>query len=352
MGSQEPEKGDKVSWNWGGGAPGGTVAETKKEGEIAIESKRGNTIKKNASPDNPAVHISRSGNDVVKRASELTVEEKAGGHKGEKRKADDDKPDAEGKSNGKNEKDDDDDKENGDDNDDGPHEKNADGKEVKKGGKDANKKQKRDQDEDVAKEGSKKEDGEDVADENDENDENEDDMDVDDKENGQQDKAKSKPAPKKNKTREEDEEAAEEEGDAEYIEEDEDAGAEQEEDDGEAGKDAHQLSSKNRSTPKDGKQANGSKSAKSHDKSEAQDGSGEEEETLQILPGLSAWTGGMQGMLRKGARSTRSEAACGRWNASRFVASLCRGRRSSSKHTVGVLCPWINTYLGTPLVPT
>lgn len=68
-----------VSWNWGGGQPGGKVVETKTEGEIAIKSKRGNTIKKNASPSNPAVHIGRSGNDVVKRASELHVDEKASG---------------------------------------------------------------------------------------------------------------------------------------------------------------------------------------------------------------------------------------------------------------------------------
>jgi Hypervirulence associated proteins TUDOR domain len=68
-----------VSWNWGSGQPSGKVAETKTEGEVAIKSKRGNTIKKNASPSNPAVHVSRSGNDVVKRASELTVDEKASG---------------------------------------------------------------------------------------------------------------------------------------------------------------------------------------------------------------------------------------------------------------------------------
>ncbi|EXJ87825.1 hypothetical protein A1O1_04752 [Capronia coronata CBS 617.96] len=49
------------------------------EGELAITSKRGNKIKKNADPSNPAIHIARSGNDVVKRASELTVEEKANG---------------------------------------------------------------------------------------------------------------------------------------------------------------------------------------------------------------------------------------------------------------------------------
>lgn len=72
-----------VAWNWGGGAPGGKVANKKEEGEIAIQSKRGNTIKKNASPDNPAVHISRSGNDVVKRASELEVKEKGSGNKGQ-----------------------------------------------------------------------------------------------------------------------------------------------------------------------------------------------------------------------------------------------------------------------------
>lgn len=53
------------------------VADTKDHGDIAIKSKHGNTIKKNAAPDNPAVHIERSGNDVVKRASELNVEEKA-----------------------------------------------------------------------------------------------------------------------------------------------------------------------------------------------------------------------------------------------------------------------------------
>jgi hypothetical protein len=71
-----------VSWSWGSGQPGGKVAEVKEQGEIAIESNRGNTIKKNASPDNPAVHIERSGNDVVKRASELQVDSKAEGTNG------------------------------------------------------------------------------------------------------------------------------------------------------------------------------------------------------------------------------------------------------------------------------
>ncbi|KAI0433202.1 hypothetical protein F5Y09DRAFT_338993 [Xylaria sp. FL1042] len=97
MTANKPKKGDKVSWSWGGGASGGTVAETRDQGEIAIKSKRGNTVKKNASPDNPAVHVERSGNDVVKRASELTVEKKVsqnqskkdddGENSGNKRKA-------------------------------------------------------------------------------------------------------------------------------------------------------------------------------------------------------------------------------------------------------------------------
>ncbi|RYP25704.1 hypothetical protein DL768_011399 [Monosporascus sp. mg162] len=81
MTNTEPEKGDKVSWKWGSGAPEGTVAERKDEGEIAIKTQRGNMVKKNADPDNPAVRIERSGNDVVKRASELTVEQKASGNK-------------------------------------------------------------------------------------------------------------------------------------------------------------------------------------------------------------------------------------------------------------------------------
>lgn len=83
-----------VSWNWGSGAPGGTVAETKDHGEISIQSKRGNTIKKSADgPDNPAVHIERSGNDVVKKASELNVESKASGGSSKKHDRDDDNDD-------------------------------------------------------------------------------------------------------------------------------------------------------------------------------------------------------------------------------------------------------------------
>lgn len=74
MADKNIQEGDKVSWKWGQGKPSGTVAETADEGELAIRSNKGNRIKKNASPENPAVHVTRSGNDVVKRASELEKE--------------------------------------------------------------------------------------------------------------------------------------------------------------------------------------------------------------------------------------------------------------------------------------
>ncbi|ORX38619.1 hypothetical protein BD324DRAFT_621591 [Kockovaella imperatae] len=64
-------EGDKVSWNWGSGQPSGTVGEIKTSGKAEVTSNKGNTIAKNASKEDPAVVIERSGNDVVKRASEL-----------------------------------------------------------------------------------------------------------------------------------------------------------------------------------------------------------------------------------------------------------------------------------------
>ncbi|KAK3620318.1 hypothetical protein LTR56_023481 [Elasticomyces elasticus] len=121
MADKQIEKGDEVSWPWSGGRPGGTVDEVKDEGELTVTSKKGKEIKKNADPENPAVKVVRSGNDVVKRASELDVEEKGDGNEedagddkkeeetaeangdaqtGDKRKADDDdaeKEDAEDK---------------------------------------------------------------------------------------------------------------------------------------------------------------------------------------------------------------------------------------------------------------
>ena len=62
-----------VSWNWGSGHPSGTVAEIKAQGSLEITSK-GKKVHKNANTENPAVHVEREGNDVVKRASELTKE--------------------------------------------------------------------------------------------------------------------------------------------------------------------------------------------------------------------------------------------------------------------------------------
>jgi len=71
--SKSLSTGNAVSWNWGGGKPGGTVAEVQTEGKLELELKS-KTVHKNADPSNPAVHVAREGNDVVKRASELIKE--------------------------------------------------------------------------------------------------------------------------------------------------------------------------------------------------------------------------------------------------------------------------------------
>ncbi|EMC92945.1 hypothetical protein BAUCODRAFT_37852 [Baudoinia panamericana UAMH 10762] len=75
---EEIKEGDQVSWQWSGGRPGGEAAEVKEQGEMKITTKKGNEVKKNADPENPAVKIKRSGQDVVKKASELDVEESSG----------------------------------------------------------------------------------------------------------------------------------------------------------------------------------------------------------------------------------------------------------------------------------
>jgi hypothetical protein len=67
-----------VSWNWNGNRPSGTVGEVKAD-EVTATSHRGNEVSKTGDESNPAVHIERSGNDVVKKASELNIEEKAPG---------------------------------------------------------------------------------------------------------------------------------------------------------------------------------------------------------------------------------------------------------------------------------
>ena len=72
-------------WNWNGSTPSGTVAEKKESGDVSIQSHRGNTIKKSAQPNDPAIHLSRPGNDVVKNQSDLIVDKKGADDKaGEK----------------------------------------------------------------------------------------------------------------------------------------------------------------------------------------------------------------------------------------------------------------------------
>ena len=60
-----------VSWSFGTGQGTGTVGEIRTQGQLEIES-NGKSVKRNADPSNPAVHVEREGNDVVKRMSELT----------------------------------------------------------------------------------------------------------------------------------------------------------------------------------------------------------------------------------------------------------------------------------------
>ena len=63
--------GQTVSWKFGAGQGTGTVGEIKTQGQLEIQS-NGKSVKRNADPSNPAVHVEREGNDVVKRMSELT----------------------------------------------------------------------------------------------------------------------------------------------------------------------------------------------------------------------------------------------------------------------------------------
>jgi hypothetical protein len=82
---------DAVSYQWGGGRPGGTVTEKATEGSVTMETKKGNEVHKKGDPENPALYISRDeGHDVVKKASEVDVEQKGSGSKG----GDDKKEDA------------------------------------------------------------------------------------------------------------------------------------------------------------------------------------------------------------------------------------------------------------------
>ena len=73
-----PEEGDTVSWKWAGGQPTGTVVDVK-TGETQISSKNGNTIARHGTKADPALNIvsDTTGSKVLKKASEVNVEEKA-----------------------------------------------------------------------------------------------------------------------------------------------------------------------------------------------------------------------------------------------------------------------------------
>ena len=69
-----------VSWQYGHAHPSGEAVEVK-AGEVTVTSARGNDITKTGTEADPAVHISRpGGNDVVQRASKLTIDEEGPNH--------------------------------------------------------------------------------------------------------------------------------------------------------------------------------------------------------------------------------------------------------------------------------
>lgn len=63
-------KNDTVTWKWGNGTAEGKV--TSRTSQKASVSTKGNTITRNGSKDNPALHITQSdGTKVLKRSSEV-----------------------------------------------------------------------------------------------------------------------------------------------------------------------------------------------------------------------------------------------------------------------------------------
>lgn len=62
-------KGDEVSWKWGSQHPSGTVKDVKDDG-AEVKTKKGSTISKDGSKEDPAVVIETSnGNNAVKNVS-------------------------------------------------------------------------------------------------------------------------------------------------------------------------------------------------------------------------------------------------------------------------------------------
>lgn len=73
--AEEVSKGDTVSWKWGAGRPEGEVTEVV-EGDAEIETKNGNKVTRKGDEDDPAVKIvNAKGSTIIKKASELEVEE-------------------------------------------------------------------------------------------------------------------------------------------------------------------------------------------------------------------------------------------------------------------------------------
>ena len=66
-----------VTYAWGSGQPGGTVTQVESNAPVTMETKNGNEVKKQGEESNPALYIARDGHDVVKKASEVEVEEKS-----------------------------------------------------------------------------------------------------------------------------------------------------------------------------------------------------------------------------------------------------------------------------------
>ena len=87
----EIKEGDTAHAQWGGGNVGGKVVEKKEDGKLEIESK-GKKVSKQGEPGNAAFHLKRSGNDVVKKESELT-KDSDGGKSGKSDKAEEKKED-------------------------------------------------------------------------------------------------------------------------------------------------------------------------------------------------------------------------------------------------------------------
>ncbi|KID84795.1 DNA-binding protein [Metarhizium guizhouense ARSEF 977] len=69
-GKKEPKKGDTVSWEWGQGQPEGTVKQVKHE-KASVTTKKGNTVSRDGTEEDPAVVIDAGSSKAVKLNHEL-----------------------------------------------------------------------------------------------------------------------------------------------------------------------------------------------------------------------------------------------------------------------------------------